>query len=218
MKPASESTRAYGSRDARRAELLDAAVRVMAVTGVAGASTRAITAEAGLAHGAFHYCFGVKEELLGALLRQEVEAVVAQLASAEDPAGLPLEDAVAAVLRAELDRVRREPDRQRVLVDLAATVQRIPALADLPRWEHGRYVEETRRRFAAAGIDGDRAERSAVLAVAGMTGIVGAWLAHRDAGADANADASADAVAERAVVDLARALALLAGDGGRCRR
>ncbi|OUE01907.1 transcriptional regulator BetI [Clavibacter michiganensis subsp. michiganensis] len=108
MKPASESTRAYGSRDARRAELLDAAVRVMAVAGVAGASTRAITAEAGLAHGAFHYCFGVREELLGALLRQEVDAVVAQLEAAEDPAGAPLGDVVAATLRAELDRVRRE--------------------------------------------------------------------------------------------------------------
>ncbi|OUE20048.1 transcriptional regulator BetI [Clavibacter michiganensis] len=207
MKPASESTRAYGSRDARRAELLDAAVRVMAVTGVAGASTRAITAEAGLAHGAFHYCFGVREELLGALLRQEVEAVVAQLEAAEDPAGAPLGEVVAQTLRAELDRVRREPDRQRVLIDLASTVQRIPALADLPAWEHGRYVEETRRRFAAAGLDEERAGRCAALAVAGMQGIIGAWLARRDPGADA--------AAERAVADLSRALALLAEDGGR---
>jgi AcrR family transcriptional regulator len=207
MKAASESTRAYGSRDARRAELLDAAVRVMAVTGVAGASTRAITAEAGLAHGAFHYCFGVREELLGALLRQEVEAVVAQLEAAEDPAGAPLGEVVALTLRAELDRVRREPDRQRVLLDLASAVQRIPALADLPAWEHGRYVEETRRRFAAAGLDEERAERCAALAVAGMQGIIGAWLARRDAGADA--------AAERAVADLSRALALLAEDGGR---
>ncbi|RII91452.1 MULTISPECIES: TetR/AcrR family transcriptional regulator [Clavibacter] len=207
MKPASESTRAYGSRDARRAELLDAAVRVMAVAGVAGASTRAITAEAGLAHGAFHYCFGVREELLGALLRQEVEAVVGQLEAAEDLEGAPLGEVVSATLRAELDRVRREPDRQRVLLDLAATVQRIPALADLPAWEHGRYVEETRRRFAAAGLDGARADRCAALAVAGMRGIIGAWLARRDDGADR--------AAERAVEDLSRALALLAEDGGR---
>jgi AcrR family transcriptional regulator len=207
MKAASESTRAYGSRDARRAELLDAAVRVMAVTGVAGASTRAITAEAGLAHGAFHYCFGVREELLGALLRQEVESVVAQLEAVEDPAGAPLGEVVAATLRAELDRVRREPDRQRVLLDLAATVQRIPALADLPAWEHGRYVEETRRRFAAAGLDDARAGRCAALVVAGMQGIVAAWLARRD-------DA-ADRAAEQAVADLSRALALLAEDGGR---
>ncbi|OUE31324.1 hypothetical protein BFL35_05615 [Clavibacter michiganensis] len=40
-----------------------------------------------------------------------------------------------------------------------------------------------------------------------MQGIVGAWLARRDAGADA--------AAERAVDDLSRALALLAEDGGR---
>ena len=207
MKAASESTRAYGSRTARRAELLDAAVRVMAVTGVAGASTRAITAEAGLAHGAFHYCFGVRSELLGALLRQEVEAVVAQLEAAEDPAGAPLGEVVALTLRAELDRVRREPDRQRVLLDLAATVQRIPALADLPAWEHGRYVEETGRRFIAAGLDDARAGRCAALAVAGMQGIIAGWLARRD-------DA-ADRAAEQAVADLARALVLLAEDDGR---
>ena len=208
MKAASESTRAYGSRTARRAELLDAAVRVMAVTGVAGASTRAITAAAGLAHGAFHYCFGVREELLGALLRQEVDAVVAQLEAAEDPTGAPLGEVVAATLRAELDRVRREPDRQRVLLDLAATVQRIPALADLPAWEHGRYVEETGRRFIAAGLDSARAGRCAPLAVAGMRGIVAAWLARHD-------DGGADRAAEQAVADLARALVLLAEDDGR---
>ncbi|WP_414171928.1 TetR/AcrR family transcriptional regulator [Clavibacter tessellarius] len=215
MPAAPETTRAYGSRDARRAELLDAAVRVMAVTGVAGASTRAITAEAGLAHGAFHYCFGVKEELLGALLRQEVEAVVAQLASAEDPAGLPLEDAVAAVLRAEsrpgAPRARPPARARRPRRDRAADPRARRPAALGAREVRGGDAAQVRR----GGIDGDRAERSAVLAVAGMTGIVGAWLAHRDAGADANADAAADAVAERAVADLARALALLAGDGGR---
>ncbi|MFC3297763.1 hypothetical protein ACFOD2_16380 [Clavibacter michiganensis subsp. insidiosus] len=90
--------------------------------------------------------------------------------------------------------MRREPDRHRVLLDLASAVQRISALADLPAWEHGRYVEETRRRFAAAGLDEERAGRCAALAVAGMQGVIGAWLACRDAGADA--------AAERAVADL----------------
>ncbi|RIJ52063.1 TetR family transcriptional regulator, partial [Clavibacter phaseoli] len=45
------------------------------------------------------------------------------------------------------------------------------------------------------------------LAVAGMQGIIAAWLARRD-------DA-ADRAAEQAVADLSRALALLAEDGGR---
>ncbi|RIJ52766.1 TetR family transcriptional regulator, partial [Clavibacter lycopersici] len=57
------------------------------------------------------------------------------------------------------------------------------------------------------GLDDARADRCAALAVAGMQGIIGAWLVRRDAGADRDA--------EQAVADLSRALALLAEDGGR---
>src|SRR5580765_7230147 len=48
----------------RRAQLLDAAWRVLLTDGIAGATTRAICAEAGMPQGAFHYCFNSRDELL----------------------------------------------------------------------------------------------------------------------------------------------------------
>lgn len=48
----------------RRAQIVDALVRVMATTGYAGASVAAIAREAGLTPGLVHYHFGSKEEVL----------------------------------------------------------------------------------------------------------------------------------------------------------
>jgi len=48
----------------RRAELLEAAIRVMARDGVAKATTRAVVTEAGMTLGAFHYCFESRAQLL----------------------------------------------------------------------------------------------------------------------------------------------------------
>lgn len=57
--------------DERRQRLVEAALTVVKREGVAGATTRAIVAEAGMPLGAFHYAFGSRDELLGAV----VEAV-----------------------------------------------------------------------------------------------------------------------------------------------
>lgn len=57
----------------RREQLVAAALRVMRRDGIAAASTRAICAEAGMPHGAFHYCFHSKKELYAALLASDIE-------------------------------------------------------------------------------------------------------------------------------------------------
>ena len=56
------------SADARRAELLQAALRVMSRDGVAAGTTRAIVAEAGMPLATFHYCFRSRNELLRELI------------------------------------------------------------------------------------------------------------------------------------------------------
>lgn len=85
----------------RRRQLAQAALRVLVRDGVAAASTRRIAEEAGMAQGAFHYCFRSKQELLHEVIqdinREEVNAVAAALeegglrgvARAEGPGGLP---------------------------------------------------------------------------------------------------------------------------------
>ena len=72
------------SADDRRALLVDAAIKVMAREGVAGATTRGIVAEAGMQIGVFHYCFRSKEELIHQVTRvigQRTYAAVTQVLS-----------------------------------------------------------------------------------------------------------------------------------------
>ncbi|HST80712.1 MAG TPA: TetR/AcrR family transcriptional regulator [Kineosporiaceae bacterium] len=65
--------------DGRRAQLIEAATRVVATDGVAAATTRRIAEEAGVPHGLVHYWFSGKDELLEEvvqnMLRRLEEAV-----------------------------------------------------------------------------------------------------------------------------------------------
>jgi AcrR family transcriptional regulator len=78
---ASERAPRKRTADGRRAELVEAAGRVVARDGVAAATTRRIAEEAGLPHGLVHYWFASKDELLEevimTLLRQFEEATAA---------------------------------------------------------------------------------------------------------------------------------------------
>jgi AcrR family transcriptional regulator len=77
------------SADGRRAELVEAAGRVVARDGIAAATTRRIAEEAGLPQGLVHYWFASKDELLEevimTLLRQFEAAT--EVISAEDTTG-----------------------------------------------------------------------------------------------------------------------------------
>lgn len=63
----------------RRAELLEAAIRVMARDGVAKATTRAIVNEADMTLGAFHYCFESRAQLLELVTETLTERYVAEV-------------------------------------------------------------------------------------------------------------------------------------------
>jgi AcrR family transcriptional regulator len=70
--------------DERRERLLEAAARVIARDGLAEATTRAITDEAGMPRGTFHYCFDSKEQLLGQLVQKHVKDMGAMAAAVWD--------------------------------------------------------------------------------------------------------------------------------------
>lgn len=63
----------------RRAELLEAAIRVMTRDGVAKATTRAIVNEAGMPLGVFHYCFDSRAQLLELVTETLTERYVAEV-------------------------------------------------------------------------------------------------------------------------------------------
>ncbi|MYZ06835.1 TetR family transcriptional regulator [Streptomyces sp. SID2999] len=80
---------AYVSAEARRQQLIEAAVRVVAREGADGATTRKIADEAKAPLASLHYCFQNKESLLLAVFKQ---------LSAEMPVGVDLPEDGSATL------------------------------------------------------------------------------------------------------------------------
>jgi AcrR family transcriptional regulator len=129
--------------DTRRTELITAARSVIAKEGVAAATTRRITQEAGLPHGMFHYWFSGKEELfeelIAEVIRELKEGVATVVSSVEGDSDTSLRSH----LRAAFDVVRRdeqvEPGRQLAMYELTALALRTPALRDMALRQYQAY-------------------------------------------------------------------------------
>jgi AcrR family transcriptional regulator len=172
--------------DTRRTELITAARSVIAKEGVAATTTRRITQEAGLPHGAFHYWFSGKEELfeelIAEVIRELAEGVATAAASTEGGSDASLRDH----LRAAFEVVRRdeevEPGRQLAMYELTALALRTPALRDMARRQYQSYRETTEAVvspwLAARDIEvpGGAEALGRLIAVL-FDGMVLAWLA-----------------------------------------
>jgi AcrR family transcriptional regulator len=118
--------------------LLAAAVRVMAWDGIAQTTTRAITEEAGMPRGSFHYCFRSKDELL----RELITVVVGDMVQAARDAPGERSDLLQRLrtgLRALWGSVTEHPDEQLVLYELTTYALRDPATVELARWQYESY-------------------------------------------------------------------------------
>lgn len=188
--------------DERRAQLLDAALEVARENGLAGVTTRAVTARAGLPHGTFHYAFGSKAALVRALVDRELSGAAAAWGAAV--ATDDLETALRQAFRAQLDIVRADPEHQRLVADLIRAARDdadVPAAA----WERRQYLAEIERLLAEWSRSAGVTWRAPVADVAALVlstgdGIVQTWVADHD---DARAETSTDLLAH-AVAGLAR--------------
>jgi AcrR family transcriptional regulator len=118
--------------------LVTAAARVMARDGIAQTTTRAITAEAGMPRGSFHYCFRSKDELLQELIRVVVGDMVhaAEAAHFDDRS---LAENLQAGLRAMWESVIKHPDEQLVTYELTTYALRDETRPHLARWQYENY-------------------------------------------------------------------------------
>ena len=155
--------------DERRRDLVEAALRVMARDGVAAASTRAITAEAGMAQSRFHYCFRSKAELL----REVVETMVRNQVTSVLGAGGDVRTA----LRAYAQHLVDHPEQHLLSYELTQYALRTPGLAPLAAQQYQAYLEGAAEVLAALGIDDPSAPR---LVVALLDGVTLQWLVDRD--------------------------------------
>jgi DNA-binding transcriptional regulator YbjK len=169
-------------RGGRRAELLDAAVEVVAEAGLRGLTHRAVDARAGLPEGTCSAYLRTRLALLvaltehvGGLLSRDVDAMAAKAAPrAEDP------DVISEAVVALLLHWLRRPELVRTQAELALEATRRPQLMDVfDPWRQGlvRVVEELVR---CAGRD-DPALRAAV-GVAAIEGVLASAIRMPKAG------------------------------------
>ncbi|MBI1198583.1 MAG: TetR family transcriptional regulator [Phenylobacterium sp.] len=125
--------RPVGDREAKRAELLAAALAVIAEEGYAGASLRRVAQRAGCTTGAVTYYFASKEEMMAALIesRFDVFDTILEVQEKID---------IRAGFRLWLDLMSDEQSSTRTGdLQLLASARHEPALAAVYQRRYGRY-------------------------------------------------------------------------------
>jgi AcrR family transcriptional regulator len=163
-------TRPRRSSDDRRRELVEAALRVMARDGVAAATTRAVTAEAGMTQSRFHYCFRSKAELLHEVVTAMVGNQVTSVLSAVRTGG-----DVGSALRAYCQHLIDNPEWHQLSYELTQYALRTPGLAELAAQQYQAYLDGAAEVMAVVG-----ARVPARLVVAVLEGVTLQWLVDRD--------------------------------------
>jgi len=184
----------------RREMLVQAAIRVIAKHGVAGATTRAIVAEADMSLASFHYAFRSHSEMMREVVAFVVDAEVASVFESLR-LGSDIRRALRAGLQAYLDYVIADPGHEMVMQELMHYALRTPGLEQLAAEQYEAYH---------AGVTSILVEGAAVslvewtvpvrdvarLVVTTTDGVTLAWLADRDtAAAERVLDFAADSLA-----------------------
>lgn len=184
----------------RRAELVQAALRVIDRDGVHAASTRAIVAEAGMALASFHYAVNSRDELIREVIAEVIDGERAAAFGSLTP-GADLRSTLRAGLQAYLDLLVARPGHEQAMFELFHYSLRTAELADLPTAQYDGYRAMAREILeVAAQHTGmtwvtplDDVARLLIMLTDGLT--LG-WLADRDTEASARTiDLAADALA-----------------------
>ncbi|MFF4659098.1 TetR/AcrR family transcriptional regulator [Streptomyces sp. NPDC001381] len=119
----------------RRAELLEAAIRVMARDGVAKATTRAIVNEAGMTLGAFHYCFASRAHMLELVTETLTERYVADVRNLFAPQR-DIRDSVLDSLRAFWKGFEANPGEHQISYELTQYALRNPGFENVAKRQY----------------------------------------------------------------------------------
>ncbi|WP_222131307.1 TetR/AcrR family transcriptional regulator [Pseudonocardia sp. C8] len=137
-----------GDRDARRAELLQAAVSVIAEEGYASTSLRNVARRAGCTTGAVTYYFSSKEKLLTALVESRFDSYDAMLEAVRDDADIE------SLIRRWLVHSTGDPEYWPVMSQLLAHARYEPALAAIIERRYARFRKEYASILAAGQARG----------------------------------------------------------------
>lgn len=124
----------------RRAELLEAAIRVMAREGVAKATTRAIVNEADMTLGAFHYCFESRAHMLELVTETLTERYVAGVRSQFTPQK-NIRDSVIDSLRAFWKEFEASPGGHQISYELTQFALREPGFENVAKRQYEIFLQ-----------------------------------------------------------------------------
>ena len=175
------------SSQARRDQLVEAAVRVATRDGVAAVTTRTVAAEAGATPGIVHYVYRSMDDLL----RDTVTAVVDEqmhFVASVQVEGSSVRECLERAFESWWDTVESEPEAHQLTYDVTQFALRDADLRGLAALQYERYVQAAAGVLdavaKAARISWTRpVESLARQVVAVYSGIMIAWLIDRDTGA-----------------------------------
>lgn len=170
------------SVEERRAELIQAALEVIAADGLGRATTRRITDHADLALGAFHYAFRSKDELLEAVIGRLGDHLDAVLRSAMTDPNLPLDAAVEQLVVGYWAAVEEAPDLQLAHHELTVHALRHPRLRQLATDQHEAHVHTVAEALAKVVGAPEREQRDelARFLLGTLDGLALQWLQQSD--------------------------------------
>jgi len=153
------------------AAVVEATLQVLVAEGYAALTTTRVAARAGVSVGTLYQYFPDKRSLVTALKVQYFELIVSRIAeAARRSAGLPLEPAVRAMVRALLEVKRKHHD-----LTIALREPMLEAGGDaIVREATGRLAAEVQRVLEAAAPGLADASTAAATLVAAIEGVVGA--------------------------------------------
>ncbi len=122
----------------RRAEIIAAAIRVLARDGLAETTTRKIAAEAGLNQATLRYYFGSKDDLLFAVL-QDMMHITREITFESTRMGKGVRETLSESIRAFWTHVEEMPELQIMQYELTLYSLRHPASAWIARQQYDGY-------------------------------------------------------------------------------
>ena len=176
-------TRTRPNGEGRRAQIIGAALEIMATEGLYQTTTRKIAAAAGVNVATLHYHFRDKEEIITCVMQALVESYRAQLSTfLSTPQNL--HDRIASLLQFITREIENSPGEQLLLQEMTIYMLRTPHTAPLARAKDRDFLLLYVDTLGTA-IDITEADRPFVVALAdfvytGVIGVFNQWLATQD--------------------------------------
>jgi AcrR family transcriptional regulator len=164
----------------RRSDFIDAAVDVIAVYGIAGATTRRIADHAQANLATLHYCYDSKEDLFTDVY-QSIAARLRNVITDSDPHST-LEDAARQLLRGLMEYYLESPDITAATIELISWARRQHGGRGIAIYDHALETVRAVLRGATSDhpVEPEAIDETALVIATLADGFAGNWFTYGD--------------------------------------